>query len=87
MEFGVCSVAGSAHINTLPFLATHLLYFTTEFQTAFNLNMNDFRRTPNVNPLNSRYRLSGIGLEYTKRFRQLSGHFTAMLGLRFCRHR
>jgi len=54
MEFGVCPVAGSAHIKTLPFLATHTVYFTTEFQTAFNWNMNDFRRTPNVNPLNSR---------------------------------
>jgi len=80
----VCSVAGSAHIKTLPLLATHLVYsyFTAGYQTAFDSNMNDFRRTPNVNPLNSRRRFSETGLEYTKRFLELSGHFTAMVGLR-----
>jgi len=83
IEFGVCSVTGSAHIKTLPFLATHLAYsyFTAEFQTAFDSNMNDLRRTPNLNPLKSRRRFSGTGLEYTKRFLELSGHFTAMVGL------
>jgi hypothetical protein len=83
----VCSVAESGHIKTLTFLATHLVYFTTEFQTVFNSNMNDFRRTTNVNPLNSKHRFSGMGLEYTKPFLHLGGHFAAIVGMHSCRHR
>ena len=82
-----CSFAGSAHIKILPFLATHFVYFTTKFQTALSSNMNNFLRSSSVIPLKSRHRFSGIWLEYTKRFLELSGHFTTIVGLRSCRHR
>lgn len=87
MEIGVCLVAGSAHIKTLPFLATQFVYFATEFQTAFFRIWVIFPELQTLTPWTGDIDFFGIGLEYTKPFLELSGRFTAMVGFRSCRHR